>query len=97
MNISLKGLPVGEWRDLTEDEMKIIYSMIGESSGVTEKKSGSKPKTKPANSAIPSRTSASGKAKSEPSAKRSSGKPVQNKNRKTAPKGRHSKPANRGR
>lgn len=39
MNIGLKGLPVGDWRDLTESEMNVIYSMLEESSGVNEKKS----------------------------------------------------------
>ncbi|MFM7900927.1 MAG: 23S rRNA pseudouridine(2604) synthase RluF, partial [Bacteroidota bacterium] len=38
MNIDLKGLPVGDWRDLTEKEMKIIYSMLEESSSVDERK-----------------------------------------------------------
>jgi len=38
MNISLKGLPLGDWRDLTENEMKIIYSMIEVSSSVDDKK-----------------------------------------------------------
>ena len=42
MNIDLKGLPVGDWRDLTEKEIKVIYSLLEESSGVDEKKS--KPK-----------------------------------------------------
>jgi 23S rRNA pseudouridine2604 synthase len=38
MNIDLKGLPVGDWRDLTEREIKVIYSMLEESSGVDERK-----------------------------------------------------------
>jgi 23S rRNA pseudouridine2604 synthase len=38
MNISLKGLPVGDWRDLTESEMKTIYAMIAKSSGEDKKK-----------------------------------------------------------
>jgi 23S rRNA pseudouridine2604 synthase len=38
MNISLKGLPVGDWRDLTESEMKTIYAMIAMSSGEDKKK-----------------------------------------------------------
>jgi 23S rRNA pseudouridine2604 synthase len=42
MNIDLKGLPVGDWRDLSEKEIKVIYSLLEESSGVDEKKS--KPK-----------------------------------------------------
>ena len=43
MNIGLKGLPLGEWRDLTEKEKEEIYSMLEGSSDVDEKKM--KPKT----------------------------------------------------
>ncbi|HEY9120116.1 MAG TPA: 23S rRNA pseudouridine(2604) synthase RluF, partial [Marinobacter sp.] len=32
MNISLKGLPVGEWRDLGEKELKGLFDMIRDSS-----------------------------------------------------------------
>ncbi|WP_291858275.1 23S rRNA pseudouridine(2604) synthase RluF [Marinilabilia sp.] len=46
MNIDLKGLPVGAWRDLTESEMKVIYDMVKDSSGLEEKKSNSKPSVK---------------------------------------------------
>ena len=31
MNIDLKGLPVGDWRELTEKEMESIYAMIEDS------------------------------------------------------------------
>jgi 23S rRNA pseudouridine2604 synthase len=41
MNITLKGLPVGDWRDLTENEMSILY-------GATEKSATSKTKKAPA-------------------------------------------------
>jgi 23S rRNA pseudouridine2604 synthase len=37
MNITLKGLPVGEWRDLTEAEMAGIQKMIANSSSDDEK------------------------------------------------------------
>ena len=53
MNIDLKGLPVGDWRDLTESEMKVIYSMLEESSGVVEKKAKSKPPAKKSKPAMP--------------------------------------------
>lgn len=42
MNIDLTGLPLGDWRDLTESEMKVMYSMLEDSSGVAEKKTKSK-------------------------------------------------------
>jgi len=45
MNIGLKGLPVGDWRDLSQDEIKIIYSMIEDSFSNDARKS--KPKSSP--------------------------------------------------
>ncbi len=42
MNIGLKGLPIGDWRDLTESEMKTIYSMLEKSSADDKKKTASK-------------------------------------------------------
>jgi 23S rRNA pseudouridine2604 synthase len=54
MNIDLKGLPVGDWRDLTESEMKVIYSMLEDSSGVVEKKAKPKSPAKKAKPAVPS-------------------------------------------
>lgn len=47
MNIDLKGLPLGDWRDLTEDEIKTIYSLAEKSSKVDNSKpKTAKPKTK---------------------------------------------------
>jgi 23S rRNA pseudouridine2604 synthase len=42
MNIDLKGLPIGDWRNLTEREIKVIYGLLEDSSSVDEKKT--KPK-----------------------------------------------------
>lgn len=60
MNIELKGLPLGEWRDLSESEMEIIHDLIKNSSNEDERKpvksqAKQKPKSatnaaKPANS-----------------------------------------------
>lgn len=92
MNISLKGLPVGDWRDLTESEMKTIYSLLGESSGVVEKKSTPKQATKKAKPATPSKTSSPKKPKpGQPSSARF-GKPGRNKDGNKSTKG---KPAGR--
>ena len=49
MNIGLKGLPIGDWRDLTESEMKMIYSMLEKSSAEDKKKTASKPISKKSN------------------------------------------------
>jgi 23S rRNA pseudouridine2604 synthase len=49
MNIGLKGLPIGDWRDLTESEMKTLYSMLEKSSAEDMKKTASKPISKKSN------------------------------------------------
>jgi 23S rRNA pseudouridine2604 synthase len=46
MNIDLKGLPTGDWRDLTENEMKVIYGLLEQSSGIDEKKTKAKQASK---------------------------------------------------
>lgn len=40
MNVSLKGLPVGDWRELTPDELAGIMKMVAHSSGTEEASSG---------------------------------------------------------
>jgi 23S rRNA pseudouridine2604 synthase len=47
MNISLKGLPLGDWRDLTETEMNTLYSLIESSvsDDVKKSKTGTKKTT----------------------------------------------------
>jgi 23S rRNA pseudouridine2604 synthase len=38
MNIELKGLPLGEWRDLSDSEMEIIHDLLKNSSNEDERK-----------------------------------------------------------
>ena len=45
MNVSLKGLPVGDWRELTPEELAGIMKMVAKSSG-TEEASGGRRNTK---------------------------------------------------
>lgn len=45
MNIGLKGLPLGEWRDLTSAEMDLLYAMVADSS--SEVASSKQQKSKP--------------------------------------------------
>jgi 23S rRNA pseudouridine2604 synthase len=40
MNIGLKGLPLGDWRELTEEEMEIIHNMVEDSVSTDAKKTG---------------------------------------------------------
>jgi len=54
MNIELKGLPLGEWRDLSESEMEIIHNLLKNSSNEDERKpvkNQVKQKPKPATNA----------------------------------------------
>lgn len=47
MDISLKGLPTGDWRDLTEPEIKNIYKLIASSSSESKQQTKiAKPKVK---------------------------------------------------
>jgi len=46
MNIGLKGLPVGDWRELTPEEVEDIYSKIAHSGSEDQKKSLQKKKSK---------------------------------------------------
>ena len=50
MNVSLKGLPQGEWRDLTDDELIELFRLLENSSSMTpgEQKKRSKDKATPA-------------------------------------------------
>lgn len=50
MNIELKGLPLGEWRELTDAEMKIMNELLKDSSGEADKAAG---KPNPANKKAP--------------------------------------------
>lgn len=68
MNISLKGLPLGEWRELTEQEMSGIFKMIKNSSSTQEsaKPKNNKPAKLPAgktNQNSPSSTKSYSRAK----------------------------------
>jgi 23S rRNA pseudouridine2604 synthase len=49
MNIGLKGLPLGEWRDLTPTEMDVLYAMVADSSSevAPSKQQKSKPNSTP--------------------------------------------------
>lgn len=48
MNVSLQGLPVGAWRDLTEKELAVLFDAIRDSSSEAAEPAGSKSRKKPA-------------------------------------------------
>lgn len=70
MNVSLTGIPLGEWRDLTETELDGIFSMIEKSSSESNT-SKVKPKPKPQN-AYSKSTTTSFKPKTKSSGSRPS-------------------------
>jgi 23S rRNA pseudouridine2604 synthase len=74
MNISLKGLPVGDWRDLTPTEMDIIYNLLANSASEDTKKSKAKSASK---------TTSSNPKKSEPIAEHRNNKDERSRHKKT--------------
>ena len=44
MNVSLTGIPLGEWRDLTDDELIDLFKLIENSSSEAKPKARPKPK-----------------------------------------------------
>ncbi|HEX4500485.1 MAG TPA: 23S rRNA pseudouridine(2604) synthase RluF [Scandinavium sp.] len=56
MNVSLKGVPLGEWRDLTDDELIELFKLIEDSSSEAKP---AKPKAKPKTAATPAKKPAS--------------------------------------
>ena len=64
MNVSLKGLPQGEWRDFTDDELVELFKLIEDSSSEEEpaKKPKPKPKAKPAAAKKPTSSAPKGAA-----------------------------------
>ncbi|MCS2169232.1 23S rRNA pseudouridine(2604) synthase RluF [Scandinavium sp. TWS1a] len=60
MNVSLKGLPLGEWRDLTDDELIELFKLIENSSSEAKP---AKAKAKPKTATTPAKKPASSGAK----------------------------------
>ncbi|PYF70125.1 23S rRNA pseudouridine(2604) synthase RluF [Pedobacter nutrimenti] len=78
MNISLKGLPLGEWRELTTEEQQEIYKMVAKSSSeksAAPKRVSNKKNTEPAESPAPSKRSNTSRPKGGNAAGRSKAKP----------------------
>ena len=48
MNVSLKGIPLGEWRDLTDDELIDLFKLIEDSSSEDQKTQQAQAKKKAA-------------------------------------------------
>lgn len=85
MNIELKGIPLGEWRELSESEMRIMNELLKDSSGEADR-----PKNKP--NPPKKQTPVQQKNNSQQKSRSFSGKPG---NKTNTPRGRKS--ASRGR
>ncbi|HEX8507142.1 MAG TPA: 23S rRNA pseudouridine(2604) synthase RluF [Hymenobacter sp.] len=62
MNVTVKGLPVGDWRELTPEELAGIMKMVEKSSGTEEASGGRRSSAKPSRPSA-SEASAPGEAK----------------------------------
>ena len=103
MNVSLKGLPVGDWRDLTPKEMAVLLKSIEDSSSedsTAAKKSRKAPRKKPRTD-----TSSKSKESSKPTGaakgnakhpKDGTRKPAGSKGKDRRPFGDSKKPAGKG-
>ena len=77
MNISLKGLPVGDWRELQEDELKTLLDSIKHSSSETI---STQKNNKQKNVASPKKSSPSKNSSSPTSRRNTKVKPTSHKN-----------------
>ena len=82
MNIGLKGLPIGDWRDLTENEMKMLYSLLEKSSAEDKKKTASKTNAKKSTSKKAKGTNKSSSNKSWGASKKGNGRRNMNKGKR---------------
>ncbi|MDU0371468.1 23S rRNA pseudouridine(2604) synthase RluF [Hymenobacter endophyticus] len=96
MNINVKGLGVGEWRELREKELKVLFEMIKDSSG-TDDGSGSRRRKRPSTAAFwtdrPARQGAPKAAETGPDQNRPAGAWVEKPTRKKVAAARAGKAA----
>ncbi|MET4105304.1 23S rRNA pseudouridine(2604) synthase RluF [Hymenobacter sp. UYP22] len=96
MNINVKGLGVGEWRELREKELKVLFEMIKDSSG-TDDGSGPRRRKRPSTAAFwtdrPARQGAPKSPETGPDQNRPAGAWVEKPTRKRVAAARASKPA----
>lgn len=78
MNIDLKGLPLGDWRDLSESEMMVINTMLEDSIGEDKKKPQENQAAKKKKTVIRSKRPDSNKSSPTHSSSSRRGKPSKN-------------------
>ena len=70
MNVSLSGIPLGEWRDLTGDELIELFRLIENSSSEAKPKAKAKPKTQAIKRPVVKAPPAEEKGRGKPAGKR---------------------------
>lgn len=70
MNVSLSGLPQGEWRDLTDDELISLFKLIENSSSEAKPKAKAKPKAQAAKAPVAKAAKPDDKSRAKPAGKR---------------------------
>lgn len=70
MNVSLSGLPQGEWRDLTDDELIGLFKLIENSSSEAKQKGKAKPKAQSAKAPAAKAAKPDDKSRAKPAGKR---------------------------
>ncbi len=70
MNVSLSGLPQGEWRDLTDDELSGLFKLIENSSSEAKPKAKAKPKAQAAKAPVAKAAKPDDKSRAKPAGKR---------------------------
>ena len=70
MNVSLSGLPQGEWRDLTDDELIDLFKLIENSSSEAKPKAKAKPKAQAAKAPVAKAAKPDDKSRAKPAGKR---------------------------
>ena len=70
MNVSLSGIPLGEWRDLTDDELIELFKLIENSSSEAKPKAKAKPKTQAIKRPVVKAPQSEEKGRGKPAGKR---------------------------
>ncbi|MNT52380.1 Ribosomal large subunit pseudouridine synthase F [compost metagenome] len=70
MNVSLAGIPLGEWRDLNGDELIELFKLIENSSSDAKPKTKAKPKTQGIKRPVVNVPASAEKERNKPAGKR---------------------------
>ena len=92
MNVSLKGLPVGDWRDLTEKEMSVLLKSIEGSSSQDGNAGKNSRRAPPKNTRTNTSSKSKGSSKTTGAAKGNAKHPKDGAKKPAGPKGKGNRP-----